>query len=80
MDLQNTVIKKHSTELLRSAAVTIRGSSITKWERVRTDMPDVSALRLTNFNYTKNIPRRISSGVKYCIIFVVFFCVAFRVA
>nr|DAU73417.1 MAG TPA: hypothetical protein [Caudoviricetes sp.] len=29
-------------------------------------------MRLTNFNYTKNIPRRISSGVKYCIILSLF--------
>ena len=45
-------------------------------------MPDVSALRLDKiFNYTKNIPRRISSGVKYLHSFFVgfFFVFAFRV-
>ena len=51
--LQNTVIKKHSTELLRSAAVTIRGSLTMRLEMDRTDMPDVLALRLINFSCTK---------------------------
>jgi len=51
--LQNMVIKKRSTESLRSAAVTIRGSSTMRLEMDRTDMPDVLALRLINFSCTK---------------------------